>query len=101
MSISLDEAKALVLHAPDVRASVVERGARPSVDVEETGSNGWLLRVYATNGCDPGVAACSTLIGYYDVDKTTTEVDDLDNRRVESPEMSRAREALRRKHCGV
>ena len=102
MSTNLAEAEVLVLHAPNVRQAVLARGAHPAVEVEETAANGWLLRVYATNGCAPRVRACSNLVNYFDLARDSAEVDDLslDGAKVRGPELERAQRALRKKYCG-
>jgi hypothetical protein len=98
-ALSLRQAEALVLAAPNIRASVIQRGAHPAFDSVRRTPHGFQMRAYANDPC-PTANPCSNLLGHYFVDRQTGEVTDLDRGDegvvVSSPEMERVR---RRNGC--
>ena len=76
-ALTLAEAKARVLAAPNIKSSVRLRGARPFFESITRGANGWNFTVNARNACG-GADPCSTLLGHYSVNRITGEVWDLD-----------------------
>jgi hypothetical protein len=89
--IALEEAKRLVLAAPDIRASVVEQNAHPFFEDITREGVGWRFLVKARNPCS-GPSPCSNLLGHYMVAMRTAEVEDLDGGEdgqiVTSPELT-------------
>lgn len=76
-ALSQAEAKARVLAAPNIKASVARGGARPFFESITAGPSGWTFTVKARNSC-AGPGPCSNLLGHYSVDRDTGEVWDLD-----------------------
>jgi hypothetical protein len=74
--ISLEQAKQLVLAAPNIRAAVTERGAKPIFEWIGTGRNGWNLDVNSATRC-LHADACSTLLGHFSVGRDG-QVEDFD-----------------------
>jgi hypothetical protein len=99
--ISLHDAERLVLASPNIRASVVERHARPFFEYVERHPGGWYLIVKAHNLCSGPGPACSNLLGHYSVSQKTGEVTDLDQgeegKVVSNPQVAALRRKLR---CG-
>src|SRR4051812_25887605 len=75
-SISLLQAKQLVLAVPNIEAAVRERGARPRFEWTGTKPDGWRFDVNSATPCLHG-NACSTLLGHFWVTRKG-EVEDLD-----------------------
>ena len=76
-ALTLAEAKARVLAAPNIRAAVVHRGAHPFFESIVVGPDGWTFTVNARNAC-AGPGPCSTLLGHYSVNRETGVVEDMD-----------------------
>jgi hypothetical protein len=74
----LEDAKALVVEAGKLNAV---RGVKLDAEMEQTNSNGWLFRAYATRKAPGPVNESdlphSNLIGYYTVDSRTMTVTDV------------------------
>jgi hypothetical protein len=95
--LTLNQAEALVLTAPNIRASVVQNNAHPAFD-SITRAPGWFkMRAYANDPCSMA-NPCSNLLGWYLVDRRTGAVTDLDagddGEQVSSHEMARLRRRL-------
>jgi len=75
--LSLKHAETLVLAAPQIRASVAERGARPFFAWVHRDGPGWRFDVNARNPCS-SATPCSALLGHYAVNASTGAVEDLD-----------------------
>jgi hypothetical protein len=101
--ITLEQAKQLVLAAPNIRASVDQRHARPFFEYVEAGPMGWSFDVKARNPCS-GRGQCSNLLGHYAVSRRTATVEDLDagsdGRVVTSARMAALRRRFQHKACG-
>ncbi|HEX5263330.1 MAG TPA: hypothetical protein VFW13_07375 [Phenylobacterium sp.] len=92
--LSLKQAEALVMAAPNIRAAATERGAKPVFEWVDPGPEGWRFDVNSDTPCasqDP----CSKLLGHYTVNRTTGEVVDLDadedGKVVSSPGLTKLR----------
>src|SRR5262245_3853879 len=96
-ALTLRLAEALVLAAPNIQASVVERGAHPAFDGIEQSPHWFKVRAYASGPCANSYP-CSNLLGHYLVDRQTGAVTDLDQgfdgEVVSSPEMERLRRRI-------
>lgn len=99
--ITLAQAKQLVLAAPNIRASVAERGAKPRFEWVDTKPNGWRFDVNSATPC-LHYNACSTLLGHFWVTRLG-EVEDLDGGKdgiaVSSPRMRRLVHTFREANC--
>jgi hypothetical protein len=77
LALDVRQAEKLVLAAPNIRASVAERGAHPFFESVDRGKSGWTFTVNAANPCATA-NPCSNLLGHYAVDRRTGEIEDLD-----------------------
>jgi hypothetical protein len=75
--LTLKQAERLVLAAPNIQASVRERGAKPYFEWIHNTGRGWQFDINSRTPCDH-VPACSTLLGHYTVGKYDAKVVDLD-----------------------
>jgi hypothetical protein len=76
-ALTLAEAKARVLAAPNIRAAVARRQAHPFFESIVARPGGWTFTVNARNAC-AGPGPCSTLLGHYAVDRKTGVLWDMD-----------------------
>jgi hypothetical protein len=99
--LTLRQAEQLVLAAPNIRASVSERGAKPFFEYVERISGGWSFGINSATPCAI-VNPCSSLLGHYSVGRDG-DVIDLDRGEegvgVSSPAMARLLRRFRRSHC--
>ena len=101
-ALSLEQAKRLVLAAPNIKASIRKRGAKPFFEWIEASPAGWRFDVNSRTPCSHS-RACSALLGHYVVNKRTAEVRDLDAGEngvdVSSDEIMRLKQSFRPTEC--
>src|SRR3954453_18193149 len=76
-SVSLTQAKALVLATPAIRRAVVQRRANPYFEAVVSRPNGWGFDVNSRSKCAHPGQPCSTLLGHFAVSRSG-DVEDLD-----------------------
>jgi hypothetical protein len=103
-AVTLDQAKALVLASPNIRAAVRLRGAKPVFEWVDETPLGWRFDINSNTPCEGDIKVCSNLLGHYSVVRGTGTVYDLndgdgDGALVSSVEMRRLHAGFRRKFC--
>ena len=76
-TVTLAEAEKLVLAAPNIKASIAQRGATPFFEDIRTGTDSWSFTVNSRNPC-AGLEFCSALLGHYIVRRSTGALWDMD-----------------------
>lgn len=101
--LTVRQAQALVLAAPNIQAAVKERGAKPHFASTGSTSQGWSFDVNSATPCPHARNPCSALLGHFAVSRDG-EVEDLDadvgaGAVISSPEMRNLRQKFRKATC--
>jgi hypothetical protein len=101
--LTVRQAQALVLAAPNIQAAIKERGAKPFFASTDTAPGGWGFDVNSATPCLHAPNPCSSLLGHFAVSRDG-EVEDLDadggaGAVISSPQMRSLRERFRTANC--